>query len=344
MGVVSDWAGIESGSSPVATQRSSPGAASPGELSPVGADHRSGVAAERRGRVLRRQQHMVIGSIDAGGQALQRNARVVIVGSALVQLPFVVLNVVLAVLTFRRFEDVDGIFEAMPEVFGSVDGTTGVQTVVRYLNVLTSGLSAALVGGFVTTILINERLGVGNRLRPAFGAWVRRLPALLIAWFVGHAWLFLTAWIDVSVTGEGRFSLYFFGLPIVGALSAMVLCVSPVVMAERAGPITALRRSAGLARNGFSGAWTFGAMSFLLGAAVRYGIGAIPLFSGATGLFSFGPYEGAASAVASQVGLLVSVPLVAIATAEWYVQVRIRSEGMDIDLALDQAFADGSRR
>lgn len=289
------------------------------------------------GRVrLRRHDRVVVGSLDVGGQMLHRYARNCIVGSALFMVPLFAGQLALSLTAFDRFMDLD---RSLPGAFGAA-AATGTESVLAYLSRLGSGLTAAIVGAYVTSIVLGHQLGTPARMGTAIRACIRRLPVIVAAWLVGHSWMFATSWFATSTSGGDRVAIFVVGAPFVALLATLVLMVSPILMTERIGPFAALRRSAKLARYRFGTAYWFVCVSFAFGASLQLGISWLPRLAQSTGLVTFGSFGGLAQDLAVQVGQLITVPFVAIATAQFYLQTRVHAEGIDMVIAADRAFGE----
>jgi hypothetical protein len=168
---------------------------------------------------------------------------------------------------------------------------------------------------------------------------------LVMGWTVGHDasgremigvvgrrwWPLLATFVVVHVAEViGVLTCYLATLPIM----AFFVVVAPVIGAEEASTGTALRRSFDLVKNRF---WP------VLGIALLMGIVAFTLGN----VLSVLP-QGAAlvvgiesgwwlAALGATIGQMVTTPFVAAATTLLYLDLRIRTEGMDIELAARRA-------
>jgi hypothetical protein len=308
------------------------------EAAPVAATRRSAPTPAGRRRTLRRHSRLVLGSIDHAGYVLSRRGRVMLVGSAVFLIPVVAVNLVTSVLVFDRFDSFDGAVVSLPELFGSIESATGVETLLSYLGLLTTSLSAALVGGYAASVLLQHRFGDDVTMPAALWATLRRSPALIAAWLISHGWMLLGAWLMVRVSGASWAPLLVVLVPAVGLAVAAMLLVSPVIMVEHLGPLRAVRRAWKLGRSRFGATLGFVCAATVVGGGLRLGLTWLPRLASTTGLVTFGPYGWLIEGIAGQVAQLVTVPLVALATAEFYLQVRVQAEGMDIMIAADDAF------
>jgi len=78
--------------------------------------------------------------------------------------------------------------------------------------------------------------------------------------------------------------------------------------------------------------------STVLGGLLLVGVASIPVLLEWTGFVTFGEYTWLATAIAAQLGVIITVPLIALATAQMYIEVRLDAEGMDLALDADAAF------
>lgn len=331
---MSSWAGIES--TPNRTDR----AASDRVPGDHPASTRTGGRAGDRGgdRRVRRQQRPVIGALDAAGVMVQRNAREVLVGSALIIVPGVAINLVAATLAFDRYESFSGSVVSVPELLGGARSATGVEEMFWYLGLLINSLAACLVGGYVATLAVRRQMGLSISVRAGYRGLLKRLPALVVAWAVGHCWIVAIGWVLRATGGSGRATLIVLGSPVVLVMITMTLVAAPAIVIERLGPIRGLRRGLRLARQSFGTLFAFTLSSVVLGIVVQYGIAYLPRLAQGVGLITFGRFGWLIEGVAGQIGRVISMPLIATATALVYLEVRMSQEGMDIVLDADRAF------
>jgi|GEM_PF-1065439 len=290
------------------------------------------VTVARRPIQLRRSRNHVLSALDDGGKMLQRRGRDLLVGSSLLLLPVVALNLWATTVAFDRGGS------TTLTAFGGDDVGTGIDDVAAILAVVCASFAAAAVGCFASAVLISERFGAPVGLWPAFRSTVRRVPAVLVAWAIGHCWVpFFATWALASRSDDvvGRLVVV---LPIGALLSAATLYAIPVMVAERAGPLRALKRSWRLARTRSWATFGFVLASALLGSLLFAGITFLPVLAESGGFITFGSYTWLAQGITGQLGVIVVVPLVALSTAEMYLAVRLDAEGMDIALDADAAF------
>ena len=333
---VNAWAGIESAAeiSDGTDRAATPGSHPPLSVCRGSEAHNSAASQVMR---LRRQQRPVLGSLDSAGAVLARHARVVLVGSAAVLLPGLVLNVVATGLAFDRYQSLSGSVTSLPELFGAGRASSGIESVLWYLGTVINSLATALVGGYVTTLVLQRQFALVVSARPALSALVRRLPSLIFAWLIGHSWIVAGAWIIGHASAWSGLAL-FLGAPIAFALIVHTALVSAAIVCEGLGPFAALRRSWQLARRQFSVVSGFVLASAILGLFVQYGITILPKALDAVGLVSFGRFGWVVQGIAAQLGRLISVPLVALATSMLYLEVRMKIEGLDLVIDAERSF------
>ena len=341
MVVMSSWAGIESGPVSPTDSRPVPRAAetSTSDISDIsatsadGRDHEPAVP-----RRLRRQQRPVIGSLDGAGVLLQRNARELVLGSALIILPGVVINLIATSLAFDRYQSFKRSVVSVPELLGGQPAATGIEELLAYLGLVVNSLAACLVGGYVATLVVRSQIGLPPTIRSGYRALSKRILALVTAWAIGHCWIVFAGLLLARVSGGGLASLIILGAPVIFVLATMTVVVSPAIVVERLGPIKGLRRAWRMARASFSTLFGYVCASILIGVVVQYGIAYLPRLLQQTGLVGFGRFAWLIEGAAGQLGRLISMPLVAIATTLVYLETRMTIEGMDLVLDADRAF------
>lgn len=277
---------------------------------------------------LRRTDRLVLGSFDGAAHVFQRSARGIVLGSAVLMVPMMAVNLLLSLVAFREFDTFDSLF---------VDrGFVGVENSTVFFGVLVQSFTAHLLGAYAAVIVVDHQMGGAPTMRRALGAVARRLPMLLLTWVLTHWWAMLVALLAVNAPVVAAGAMVFIA-PVVTLLSAFVLVVVPVLMTERLG-VRSIGRGIRLARSRFGAVFGFVVLCGLLGGALFAFIGQLPMLLESTGLVTFGSIGYLVQGVAVQVGLLVVLPLVAVATAQFYLQLRVHVEGLDLVLAADRAF------
>ncbi len=278
---------------------------------------------------LRRTERLIVGSIDGAAHVLQREARTVLVGSAILMVPMVAVGVSLAVLAFDRFDAVDGLLGDR--------GYIGAESGFAFLAAALQSFTAHLIGAYAAVLLVRYQMGGSPTIGGCLRAVLRRLPLLVVTWLVTHWWALL---FDLWLINSDRSSLaaLIWILPLTASLlSTCVLLVTPVIMGEKPG-FAAIPRAWRLVRTRFGAAygfvWACGVLAVMLFAFIAF----LPQLAETTGLITFGSYGWLAQGITAQLALLVVIPFTAMATAQLYLQVRVHAEGLDIVLAADRAF------
>lgn len=274
----------------------------------------------------------MLAALDAGGSMLQRHGRNMLVGSSLLLLPVVAVNLW---VTGQIFDQTGA---TRLTAFGGDDVGTGIEDVAAMLAVACASFAATVVGCFAAIVLIADRFGNVVALRPAIAGTLRRLPTIIVAWVAGHAWVpFLATWSLASPSGEVAGRL-FIVIPFAAFLSTITLFVVPAIVAEGLGPFAALRRSWRLMRSRTGPAFGFVCVSTIVGGLLLAGITYLPALAEVAGFITFGDFLWIVQGVASQLAVIIVVPLIALATAHLYLLVRVDAEGLDIANDADVAF------
>jgi hypothetical protein len=174
------------------------------------------------------------------------------------------------------------------------------------------------------------------------------IARLVSAWYVGHdlstkellrgtapiAWSLFASCILVHLL-EGVSILGLGILPL--AVMTWFLVTAPVIGAERLGPIQAMRRSARLVQRRFWNVLGAALLGLLVESLFESAISLLPtfvsLFVGTEGIAWVLP------AVVGVVSQLVTMPFVAAVTVLIYLDLRVRTEGLDLELRAGEAFA-----
>ena len=270
---------------------------------------------------------------------LQRHARDALLGSAVVAVPVVALNVVVSNLAFAHTDRFDEVIVSVPELVGGVDAATGAETMLAYVAMVGNSLAVALAGGFAAQMVLRRSAGLGTGIWSTWRPTLRHLPALAVAWLLGHAWALLMALVVVQMSSGDWVGVVVLGAPLVAWFTSLTVLVSPTIVVERIGPLAGLRRGVRLARRRAGLVFGFVVLCTLVAGGLRLAIGWLPDLLDATGLVTFGRFRNLADGVAAQLGQLVVVPLVGLATAVLYLQVRMDAEGIDLLVESETAFA-----
>lgn len=297
---------------------------------------RSAPTAARRGPTfrLRRSRGPVVAAFDGGGAIFQRRLRDVMIGATAILVPAVALNVWVTVLGFDRLDPNDS---SLPSFLGDDTGS-GVEDVAVWMAAVFASFVTAVVGHFVALILLGERFRSPVSLGAALGRTVRRLPAILAAWAVTHWWFPLMALIVVTAQSDVVGVWLFLFVFIAWFAAAATLLVIPAMVGERLGPLAAVRRCLRLARLRYGICVVFVLLATCLALLLGLGIGTLVPLLEATGFVVLGDATPIVQGVMAQLIVLVVVPLIALATAQVYVEIRVVGEGLDLVIDADAAF------
>jgi hypothetical protein len=255
----------------------------------------------------------------------------------------------------------DGGFASLKRAPATILGLTAVfvvpvQALGAWLNRGTEGLALDdVLGQSDTSLQLGDTgatsgaaavvLQVGPMIALVFVA--AAIARLVSAWHVDHdltlsellretlrrAWPLLAAWVLVHVLET--VSIIGFGiLPL--AVMTWFLVTAPVIGAEGVGPIQAMRRSARLVSRRFWRVLGLALLSVLVEWLFETAIGLLPsLFALFLGTEGIGWVLSAAVTILTQ---LITVPVVAGITVLIYLDLRVRTEGLDLELAAIEAF------
>jgi hypothetical protein len=306
-------------------------------VSPVGRSRRPPLR-------LRRSRGPVLAGLDGGGAILQRRLRDVLVGSTVILVPAVALNLWVTVVVFNRLDSDDS---PVPS-FITDDTGSGIEDVAWFMATVFVSVVTAAVGYFCALILLGERFRTPISLGRALVRTLTHLPSILAAWVITHWWFPLMALLAVTSDVEALIALGFF-LPFVAWFSsAATLMVVPAMVGERLGPFAAAKRNWRLVRLRYGVCLAFVLVATLLSGLLLTGIATMVPLLEATGFLEFGSAAWIVQGIMVQFAVLVVVPLIALGTAQVYVEIRIVGEGLDLAMDADTAFgprsATGSAR
>jgi hypothetical protein len=264
---------------------------------------------------------MTVGDVLDGGFAILRRAPATILG---LTAAFVVPVHALGAWLNRGTEglDLDELVAQSDTSFqlGEAAATNDAAAVVLQVGpMIALVFVAAAIARLVAAWHVGHDLALGELLRGSAG---RAVP-LLVAWVLVHA-LEL-----VSVIGFGVLPL---------AVMTWFLVTAPVIGAEGLGPVAAMRRSARLVSRRFWRVLGLALLSVLVELLFENAIGLLPtvlgLFVGTDGIGWVIP---AAVSILTQ---LVTMPVVAGITVLIYLDLRVRTEGLDLELEAREALPD----
>ncbi|MEL6892497.1 MAG: hypothetical protein AAFP84_12920 [Actinomycetota bacterium] len=298
---------------------------------PTAGGGRGGMGRTRR---LARSDRPLLSALDGGGDSFQRHLRDLLVGTAALLGPLVAVNLWVTVVAFDRFDPDDALF---PSLGTGTD--SGIEDVATFIGATFMSLATAIVGFYVATVVLADRLG---RPVPGLGVGLRRtlrhLPIVTVAWVFGHWWQPVLVLFAVSAEEDDVAGVVMLLGLLAWVSSAATLFTIPAMVAERLGPIAALRRAWRLFRRASGTTLMLVLLSVLLGGLYLVGVATLAPLLEANGFVDFGGAAWIVQGVLVQLGVLLVVPLVACCTTQCYVEVRLDRESLDVLVAADDAF------
>jgi hypothetical protein len=195
------------------------------------------------------------------------------------------------------------------------NGTQGAEIVVQVGLIVLSTFALVCVAAGLAHLVTQWTMGRDPRVGELFGVIARR------------SWPLLVTFVVVKLAEIGGGLACYIGLPFVVAL---FVPVAPVVAVEGLGPFASLGRATRLARARY---WPTLGIALLMGLTswlLRTALSALPqALAGWVGLDRAWPIL-ALGGIAAEV---IVVPFVAAATVLLYLDLRVRTEGLDIEMA-----------
>jgi hypothetical protein len=239
--------------------------------------------------------------------------------TAAVSLP---VQLLLGILTRSTIEDTDFV-QVFDDAFAgsaSTDAGGAVNVAAFVLGLVLDGIVLSLVAAGLTVLVAGWYTGVSRQAGDLLRLMARRAVPLAVAWVLVH----LT---------QAVFALSL----VVGALLPMAwfAVVAPVIACEGVGPWRALRRSASLTRR---------RLGAVIGTCLAVAFVDVLLTAALTGAAGFYvalelPGEWLVNTAIGAAASLVLTPFVAGVAALLYLDLRVRVEGLDVELAARQRFA-----
>jgi hypothetical protein len=194
-------------------------------------------------------------------------------------------------------------------------GTQGAEIVAGIGVIVLSTLALVCVAAALAHLVTQWTMGRDPRIGELFGVIARR------------SWPLLVTFVVVKLAEVGGALACYVGLPFVMAL---FVPVAPVVGVEGLGPFASLGRATRLARARY---WPTLGIALLMGLTswlLSTALSALPQFlAGWVGLDRAWPIL----AVGNIAAEVIVVPFVAAATVLLYLDLRVRTEGLDIEMA-----------
>jgi hypothetical protein len=210
-------------------------------------------------------------------------------------------------------------------------------------------LVVAFTAGAISQVVAASYLGETLTAVPALARTIRRSGALLGGWFLCHlpALAVGLGYVVLLVSGAGIalvVGLGFLGMlllgPLLVAVATLSVAVAPAIMVEDLGPLAGVRRSWALVRRRF---WSVLGISLLAGLIAALVAGALSFIPSMLGLLFGLEYGWIVVAAGGILASLVSEPIVAIAATLIYFDLRIRSEGFDLQVIATELSRQGGR-
>jgi hypothetical protein len=260
----------------------------------------------------------VSGILDGSFAVIKRRPRAVLASVALIIVPVQVLSVYLqrSALVFDAETVFAGSATTLPGLGSSALGPALFAGVVH-------SLSLFFVGGVVATFVSGWYAGSDPSAGEAVRASLRR------AWPFVAAWFLLTPLKIVSVACF---------LPVFVTVTFFAL-TAPAIVIEGLGPLAGIRRSAQLVVRRFWFCLGIVVLSALVQQILELVFTVIPTF---VAVLLPDPLDWILLAVGQSGASLLTTTAVVAASVLLYVDVRIRTEGLDLDLRARRAFAQAA--
>ena len=271
--------------------------------------------------------------VDEGGRVARRHGKAIFTVTSAVLVPAAIAEVLAARAIRDRFLDGQNPLGSFRIAFlSATENDAGSLT--AFLSLGLGAVAALFIGAYVSTIVADERFGRAGSQRAALAVLAKRAPALVVAWLITHAWVFLVFW-----AGQANGGLAALVAVLAIPFALMSTYLAPVVVLERLGPLAATRRSWSLAKRTFGATTGYFALSSMVGLWFRFGLALFPAVIHS--VIATDRYQWLLEGVGAQIGIVVSAPIVACSTVVMYLDIRTRTEGMDLFLEADRVVAHG---
>ena len=181
-----------------------------------------------------------------------------------------------------------------------------------------SSLSLPFVAAACSQVVVADRLGTQVSTGTALKGALRRSWALLFSWIVIHA---------VGIAG-----VFCFLVPGV-VMMGWYIAVAPVIALEKLGPIAAMKRSRSLCHPRYGACIGFGLVSGAVTYALSIALSGAPQL---LGILTLGRYGWVLTSVVAILTSLATVPILATATVLLYIDLRVRTEGLDLEIDFER--------
>ncbi|WP_147917962.1 hypothetical protein [Ruania zhangjianzhongii] len=281
---------------------------------------------------------------DGAIRSIRTNPAVMFVLSAvLVSLAMLVQGIA----TWGVFEDLNALVGMDPETMATLDTSSLLATLQSAaLGYAISGLVSFLITTILNGLLIHavSQAVIGRKmnLEEVWHATKRQIPRLLLLSLVVTVLMLAVVAVLVGIIAllalTGSTAAIALGvlvvslLMLVGILAVATLTVlaTPALVLERAGVFTALRRSFTLVKQSFwrvLGIYLLTAILVgILSSIIAYPVAIFGQFIGSDGMYVL-------NLVANVIALSITTPFMAAVTALLYIDVRMRLEALDVELA-----------
>ena len=246
--------------------------------------------------------------LDQALETMRARASTIMLLAVAIVLP---LSVVVQVLQIQSVG-----LDSVGDPLSGIDGEGNIDSLLLVTAVLMSSLQVTLMAGALAPLVVEG--DTGATAAELAGGLLRRMPAVLLGWMLV----------------KGLEALGLLGL-IVGALFMMFFCVlvTPVIVCERVNPFRAIGRSFHLVGRQFGRVVGVVTLTVVVDSALRLSIIGLPAVITAWTSWAVGPTVVAVLTVASD---MFSASFVGLATAVLYLDVRVRSEHLDLQRRFEQ--------
>jgi hypothetical protein len=250
--------------------------------------------------------------LDGSYTIIKRRPRAVIGAVAVVIVPIQMLAVWLQSLA-------DDPVEQSP--YGALSSlTSGASLPVTMLVAAIASLSLFFVGGIVSSFVVawysGRDISVGEALRAAFRRWGP----------------FLVAWAVLLPVKAVSYALCILPLAVTVTFFALT---APVITIEGLGPFAAIKRSAQLISRRFWPALGVVLLATLIETVLQFALAAIPMI---IAIFLPAPADWMVLAVGEAGAALIATTALVGVSVLLYIDLRVRTEGLDLELRATDAF------
>lgn len=289
---------------------------------------------------------LTLGEIyDGAIRSIRTNPAVMFVLSAVL---VALATLVQGIATWGVFEDLNALIGMDPETMSTLDTSSLLATLQSAaLGYAVSGLVSFLITTILNGLLIHavSQAVIGRKMnleevwRSTKGQIPRLLLLSLVVTVIMLGVVALIAGLVVLLVLTENFAAIGFGILIgsllmivaILAVATLTVLATPALVLERAGVFTALRRSMTLVKQSFwrvLGIYLLTAILVgILSSIIAYPVTIFGQFIGsATGIYAL-------NLVSNVIALSITTPFMAAVTALLYIDVRIRLEALDVELA-----------